>query len=117
MPAGSYFVMAKIDYRLQSSSNGGASIYCRIYLADSPTSIDDGDATHNGDAYESGGIVRGTLIDGTMNLKGVILDVVADERLSVGCQALHQSGGGVSFDWVDLYLMPIASVIHLPELP
>ena len=52
-----------------------------------------------------------------MNLKGVILDVVADERLSVGCQALHQSGGGVSFDWVDLYLMPIASVIHLPELP
>ena len=117
VPAGSYFVMAKIDYRLQSSSNGGASIYCRIYLADSPTSIDDGDATHNGDAYESGGIVRGTLIDGTMNLKGVIMNAGADERLSVGCRATHASDGNVSFDWVDLFLIPIASAIYLTELP
>ncbi len=61
--------------------------------------------------------MRGTLIDGTMNLKGVITNVDADERLSVGCRATHDSDGNVSFDWVDLFLIPIASAIYLTELP
>ncbi len=117
VPAGSYFVMAKIDYHLASSPNGAASIFCRVYLADSPFSIDDGDALHGQDQYGPTGLLRGTTIDGTMNLKGVIMNAGADERLSVGCRATHASDGNVSFDWVDLFLIPIASAIYLTELP
>ena len=118
VPPGSYFVMTKIDYRLASSPNGAAYIFCMIYQGDdAASSIDNGDVLHGQDQYAPTGLVRGTTIDGTMNLKGVFSSFGSvDERLSVSCQATHASDGNVSVDWVDLFLIPTAGAIYLTEL-
>ncbi len=109
---GSYLAMGRVNYRLQSSDLGAASIECRLKDANQPGSYDLGEGFISQDQYTGTGLLRGVSTSGTMTLVGTIFNANPGLQLAIECTG-QNNGGFVGVDRAGVKIVPISTIQYL----